>query len=230
MQELSWIRPPRQGRSRATLERLLRAGEALVEERPFDEVTVDEIVQRAGSSKGAFYTRFRDKESLLATMARNYYAQAHYTADAVLSPERWRGAAPQEIVRSLVTFLISHHRLHTGLFRTFVQRSVSSSKFRRLEEESNRFVADSVTRLLHGAFPGRDPGELRSSVETGVAVVFGALLKRVLHPGAFTRDDAALADELTRSFLAVVNPAGLAAVARAASVRACDAENGRSGQ
>ena len=63
--ELRWIRPPQQARSQETLERLLDAAETLVAEKGFDDTPVAEVARRAGSSVGAFYTRFPDKDALL---------------------------------------------------------------------------------------------------------------------------------------------------------------------
>ena len=48
-------RLPQQGRSRLTRERLLDAAAALLAEREYGAVSVDDIVDRAHSSIGAFY-------------------------------------------------------------------------------------------------------------------------------------------------------------------------------
>ena len=66
------LRPPRQDRSRRTLERLLDSTEALLEERPFEDISVDAIVRRAKTSVGAFYARFRDKDALLPALYARY--------------------------------------------------------------------------------------------------------------------------------------------------------------
>ena len=54
-----WIQPPRQRRSQQTLERLLDAAEALIEEKGFEDTTLADVALRAGS--GLFeapYTRY----------------------------------------------------------------------------------------------------------------------------------------------------------------------------
>ena len=58
---LHWVRPPQQARSQETLNRLLDAAEQLVAEKGFDDTPVAEVARRAGSSVGAFYSRFREK-------------------------------------------------------------------------------------------------------------------------------------------------------------------------
>ncbi|NNL66054.1 MAG: helix-turn-helix transcriptional regulator, partial [Myxococcales bacterium] len=91
--DLRWVREPRQSRSRETLDRILDAAEALVAEKGFEDATVAEIVRRGGSSVGAFYTRFRDKDGLLYALYERYMEQAILTADDALDPQRWEGAS-----------------------------------------------------------------------------------------------------------------------------------------
>ena len=67
--ELVWVRPPQQARSQLTLSRILDATEAILAEKSWEDAGVAEIARRAGSSVGAFYSRFRDKDALLVGAA-----------------------------------------------------------------------------------------------------------------------------------------------------------------
>ncbi len=69
---LAPVRPPRQSRSQKTLARLLDATEEMLRERPFEAITVAQIVAAAGTSVGAFYARFRDKDALLPALYQRY--------------------------------------------------------------------------------------------------------------------------------------------------------------
>ena len=100
--ELHWVRPPRQARSQETLDRILDAAEALVAEKGFEDTPVSEIVQRAGSSVGAFYARFHDKDGLLHALYERYYEEAVATADAALAPARWEGAQVAELIPAVI--------------------------------------------------------------------------------------------------------------------------------
>ncbi len=60
-----WVQPPAQDRSERTFFRFLDAAEALLSERHWHEVSVQEIVKHADASVGSFYNRFNDKEALL---------------------------------------------------------------------------------------------------------------------------------------------------------------------
>lgn len=67
------LRAPQQDRSQRTLESILVATEALLaEDRLFDDIGVEEIVRRAGTSVGAFYARFSGKEALLPLLYERY--------------------------------------------------------------------------------------------------------------------------------------------------------------
>src|SRR5262245_21079979 len=103
--ELRWIRPPQQARSQETLERLLDAAEHLVGEKGFEDTGVAEVARRAGSSVGAFYARFRDKDALLHALYERYQQQAMATTDAALEPTRWADARIAEILEAVVRFL-----------------------------------------------------------------------------------------------------------------------------
>lgn len=58
-------RPPRRRRTpEQASEEILDAAEAFLQERPFRELTVDEVMNRTGLSRSAFYVYFRDRHAL----------------------------------------------------------------------------------------------------------------------------------------------------------------------
>jgi len=97
--ELVWIRPPQQARSQQTLSRILDAAEAILAEKGWEDASVAEIARRAGSSVGAFYTRFPDKDTLLAALhccARSRSRRCMTAASRDAPPRsrrRWRRAS-----------------------------------------------------------------------------------------------------------------------------------------
>ncbi|HEX6883644.1 MAG TPA: helix-turn-helix domain-containing protein [Planctomycetota bacterium] len=103
------LRRPQQERSRRTLARLLEATEALLDERPFEAIAVDEIVRAARTSVGAFYARFRDKAALLPALYERYderlelYLARH--ARARLAASRSMSETAARIVALFVGYL-----------------------------------------------------------------------------------------------------------------------------
>jgi AcrR family transcriptional regulator len=63
-------------RRRRTCNALGRAVFALIQEKPFDAITVQEILDRAGVGRSTFYTHFRDKEDLLLSDIDEFLEQA----------------------------------------------------------------------------------------------------------------------------------------------------------
>ena len=61
----------------STKEKIIEAAWELFMEKGYDNTTLNEIIERAGTSKGAFYHHFRAKEDLLFRMA--WYFDRNYT-------------------------------------------------------------------------------------------------------------------------------------------------------
>ncbi|MEE9577984.1 MAG: helix-turn-helix domain-containing protein [Gemmatimonadota bacterium] len=109
-------RKPVQARSRRTMDRMVRAAEDLLEERPLDAVSVAEIVRRAGTSVGAFYARFASKSDLLAAIyARRFGAEATERSSKYLAEFAAREMPlehrTREVVRNMVAYFQDNRRL-----------------------------------------------------------------------------------------------------------------------
>jgi len=100
------VQPPKQPRSRKTLERIVAAGLAILQEKGPGGVTVQAVVRRSRSSVGSFYARFRGKEDLLAYLAQSVRESAMAEwRESVADPNRAAGKLP-EAVTSAVDHLI----------------------------------------------------------------------------------------------------------------------------
>ena len=65
-------KPPQQSRSQETLDRIVDATATLLQERPFEDVTIRDIVRRARCPIGSFYARFKSKDDLLPYLYERY--------------------------------------------------------------------------------------------------------------------------------------------------------------
>jgi AcrR family transcriptional regulator len=202
---LDSVARPKQARSEATLQRLLDAAEALIEEGGSSEVAIPEIVRRAGSSVGGFYARFRDKNELLRALEERFFREQRARLERLTRPESWGNAGVPEIVRGCMAELVAVFRQRRALIRAFVARAVHDVEFRGEAQRFEREVADRVAALLLSR-PGVI-GHPRPAlgVPIAVAMVFGAMTAGVLlgdprHPFASLTPEEA-ADELARNFL-----------------------------
>ncbi len=202
---LASVARPKQARSQRTLQRLLDAAEALIEERGLAEVSVPDIVDRAGSSVGGFYARFRDKNELLRALEERFFAQQWLRVRRLTEPTRWGDAPLPAIVRACTGELVRVFRAHEALIRAFVARALHDVEFRG---EALRFRQEAAQRLtsflLTRPDRTRHPHPKRAG-ELGVSIAFATLLSRVvfgeIRAGGELLSDAEVAEELARSFL-----------------------------
>lgn len=145
---LEWVRPPQQARSRATLDRLLDAAESMLGEKSWEECSVTEIARRAGSSVGAFYSRFPDKDGLLHALHERFISEAFATVDAALHPTRWEGATIGLIMKATVSFSIEIYQQRAGLIRAFLIRASSDPVFRERTLQLRRRLTDRLRALI----------------------------------------------------------------------------------
>jgi AcrR family transcriptional regulator len=204
--DLRWVRPPQQARSQETLDRILDAAEALVTQKGFEDTPVAEIAQRAGSSVGAFYARFQDKDALLHALYERYYEQAIATADAALDPARWEDARIAEILDAVVRFLTAIYREQCGLIRAFVIRTHSDASFQARRERLSHYVSERLSTLLLARRDEISHPDPERAAAFGLAQVFATLESVILfgelRSGVLALSDDDLATELVRAYLA----------------------------
>ena len=86
---LSALNPPKQPRSRRTLERIVKAALDILEEEGPSGVTVQAVVARARSSVGSFYARFRGKDDLLEYLGSRIWGEALERWNEAVAARSW---------------------------------------------------------------------------------------------------------------------------------------------
>jgi AcrR family transcriptional regulator len=152
-----WIMPAMQARSRRTLGDLLDTARELLNEKPFDEITVAEICRLAGCSPPSFYQRFRDKEALLHAIHEQYRAETHELIRSFLQPELWAGRSIDDFVDALVRGLLYLEGRAGGLRITTVRRSHPSTGS---DDDSNERFAERLRGIREELY-----GELERVLE-----------------------------------------------------------------
>lgn len=203
------LRTPQQARSRATLDRLLAAAAALLAERRFEEASVAQIVARAGSSVGAFYARFRDKQALLQHLDERLFEGGRALWDSWLEPARWRDVPAAEIVGQLVTLLVRKRRQNRGLLRALAlyTRSGADTRFLQRAAGLSEHVLGRLSELLVARRSEIGHPQPLLAIRTGLFMVDAAVREAVLFDEvAYARlSDARLAAQLTRAYLAYLD-------------------------
>lgn len=209
---LQWVHPPRQSRSQESLERLLDAAEELFATKGFEQTTVAELVRKANSSVGAFYLRFKDKETLLLCLHGRFCEEARATASAVLDGQLWQTSSIREILANTVPFLVEVYRQRRDLFRTFILRSGSDPQFAQRWLPMHSHLFDRVRELLLARREEIHHPAPEVAVEMGLQLVLSTLDMLTLVPSLDTRglklDDPSLPVELVRVFLTYLGNCG----------------------
>lgn len=204
--KLSTVSRPKQARSEQTLLRLLDAAEALIREKGFADVSVPEIVHRAGSSVGGFYARFKDKDELLRALEERFLARLDERVDELADPAYWGDAPTAGIVAACMHELVATHRAEQNMISTFLARAAADVEAR---DEGIRFrqgVSSRIGRLLLAR-----RGEIRHpspemAIDLGIQLAFGVMFQNTIFGetrcGGRALSDAEIEAELSRIFLA----------------------------
>ncbi len=100
----------------------------LAGERPFRDLTVEQIARGAGLSRSAFYTHFRDKHDLLAVAVHEVADELYRMADIW-----WRGKGPPaERVHAALEGVTAVYSEHAALLRIAVEVSTYDEDVRVL--------------------------------------------------------------------------------------------------
>src|SRR5438552_8487648 len=145
--------PAARRRTRAEVQEAVRA--ALVEllaERPFKDVTVDELARRAGLSRTAFYFYYPDKNEVLKEAANDAAAEMYAEAD-----RWWHGEGPPvQLVREALEGIAGVFTAHADMLRAAVEATTYDAEFRAFYESLiQRFVDATAAHLRRELDAGR---------------------------------------------------------------------------
>jgi len=203
---LRWIKPPQQARSKKTLERVLDAAEEVIRERGVSGLTVSEVVRRAGSSVGAFYARFADKEGLLATLHERTCAEAIATAELALDPARWQLADISSIIEEIIRFTAAQYEERLGIMLAFLALAAADVSYARRRAAFESKVGALLGRLLQERADEIAHPDPLLAADVTVRIVLGTLESDTVARRTSSTEpalkDEVLAGELSRAVAA----------------------------
>ncbi len=173
-------------------------------------MSVNEIVQRAGSSVGAFYARFADKQALLEHLRDAFTRETEEDARRLALSRDWGSAPLETAVTEFVHVLVRQHRRHRGTLRALVGVSMAGGQNPRDTPRSGRsplpLIDLIVKRRSEIGHPNPDV-----AAQLGLGMVVSAVRERVLFPGLSEDSrlvapvtDAVFVEELARAFLGLL--------------------------
>lgn len=162
---------PRRATPRATTElvygkaqsAILAATEELLQERPLNELSVTDIVKRAGISRTSFYAHFSSKTAVIGECLRRVMHQVLVAVDPFLSPS---GGDPEAAIRISLEQWVALCAPHGALLRAVSEEWPHDEQLRRLWFQMLATVTERTARVIRCARrsgqapPGADPDAL----------------------------------------------------------------------
>jgi len=185
-------------------EHLVRAGVDLLRDKPYDQLSIDDIAAAAGISKGLLYHYFPSKREYLLEVVRATAAgiRAATTPDPALSPLEQLESS----IEGFIDFAQEHARGYAALFSP---GAGGDEEIAALMDESREIYLAGLFEAMERAYglkPGKGAGSaaLRTAMQGYLSFVEGAVL-RWLERHELERED--LRDLLTKAYGGAVRAA-----------------------
>ena len=192
---------PRQERSRAMVERIIAAGQAVLLRDGYEKASTNRVADEAGISPGSLYQYFPDKDAILAAVIDRYAAELSAQLTAVLA-DRLDEPGPS-LVRASFEGLLAVLEENVEFLRLVVEvlpRSQSGSWTGALEQR----ISDLVTAYLSINKAQTSIDDPATSAWILVRMVEHRRVQYVLEKPAITRDR--FVDEMVELTLSYLGP------------------------
>jgi AcrR family transcriptional regulator len=176
-------KPATQQRSQATRDRLIDALDGLLQQRPFDAISITDIARRARVSPGTIYQRFQNRDAAVSILLELYYRRVREWS---AQPKGVAPAAPANLRAALQLIARNAWRQVSAL--GYIMRPAYLHS--RLKPELVGPTWDRLERIAHGGYVellrqfqseiARD--DLERSAGTMAAFINLMALGRLLHP------------------------------------------------
>jgi AcrR family transcriptional regulator len=162
---------------------LLALGAEVFGERPYDEVRIDEIAERAGVSRALMYHYFPDKRTFFAAVVR---AEGDRLFEATSAPPD-PGQSLFDQVREGVLAYVRYDEEHPhGAWAAYVGMGSSDPVLRGIEDidndrQANRIISR-IMDAVGGAMDSKVERDLRVTIYGWLAFTFEMCRQRLLDP------------------------------------------------
>lgn len=181
-------------RRRRTLDSLLRAAEEIFSERAVDEVTVEQIAERAGVAVGSIYNHFGSKAGLHAAVVERALRVDREHMDRAYLP----GRDPVEQVFAAADQYLAFYLEHPEYFRMLAfpgepgrypaGRELADRLVKEVNEQNSRLVAALRAGVRSGQLRDVDPEE----AATVLWAAWNGVISLAWRPDRLRRDPAEL--------------------------------------
>jgi AcrR family transcriptional regulator len=165
----SAIRAPRQQRSQRTMDRVMKALEELLDEKPFERITMVELAQRSHTGVSSIYARFKDKNSLVLGVHGRLAESVFPCLRKLTDPTRWEGKSLELMLTASIDAAVKFYRQHSHIVRAALL--VDQPFVYERQRQVLQFASDSFTALISEMMPGANRKAMVQAVDTAVRMV-----------------------------------------------------------
>jgi AcrR family transcriptional regulator len=149
--------------------RILDVTRELVEDRPWSDVSIDEVTRRSELTRTAFYRHFKDKQTLLLALLEDVGVRLDLVADP------WEQADtagdPGELIASSLRDLVAVFVEHGRLLQAIADASTSDADVRATYKAlGDRLTASAAAKIARDVEAGRS--EVADPDQVGAALVW----------------------------------------------------------
>lgn len=162
----------------AVLQRILNSAAELFGERPFHEVTMDDIAKHANTSKGSIYARFKSKEDLYLGLIVYFGKQLRSDIQAKAAPSE----SPYHRLLVLIQEVLRFHDRYPYFLELVQRAEVICRGNEQLTENRRKFVA-LISDTLGAFHPSTS-----TNLELSAAALMG-MTRAILQATPIPRDD-----------------------------------------
>ena len=181
--------PQISARRQATRERVLEAASEVFAERGFHGATVEDICERAGFTRGAFYSNFSSKDDLVLELSRRH---AENLVERIRRASKREHATAEEVLRDVFAALADDSRSKERwlvLTTEFTLHAIRDANARRAWAAQQRRVRDELVTVVDEAVARqglRLPIPTELFVLAAISLAQGSMTQRLVEPSSLS--------------------------------------------
>lgn len=179
------VRTPQQDRSRKSLERVLKAGIALLAEKGYDGFSIADVSARSGVSVGSIYQRFQSKAVLFIALQERILKDVDAEQETLFASIDTRRLDDGAIVDAAVHRMADHLRRHEALLRVMIVRGAIDEATRARGSRSSLTLARNFEHFLAGTLRHVAHEAPAIAVDVSFRIIYASLTRRILSGPTF---------------------------------------------
>ncbi|MFF0492194.1 TetR/AcrR family transcriptional regulator [Nocardia sp. NPDC003482] len=194
-------------RKQRTIDALLHAAGEIFSDRPADEVTVEEIAERAGVAVGSIYNHFGSKSGLHAAVVERVLDLDRRFMDLAFTPDRTPAEQIYAVAEQYLQFYLQHPEYFRMLAfptdpgRYSAGRDLSDRLARNIKRQNDRLVDALTAAIAAGIARPVDPAK----VATVLLAAWNGIISLNWRPDQLHRTEAELRELLETAADVIAN-------------------------